>query len=226
MPPVPVVTSSGASTPTPTGGNVVSVVVAVDSIAGGYNPHQLADQSAVTNAMADLMLPSVFRTAADGSPVLDRNVMVSADVTKASPFTVTYTVRSDASWSDGAPIDATDFVYLRNQMISQPGVVDPAGYRLISGIAARDNDKVVQVTFSQPYPGWRSLFNDLLPAHLLKDAPGGWAGALANAEIDPRVRNGALGYTGAVNDLPAVTSGGSTLMVFALPQDIVKKGGS
>jgi len=50
---------------------------------------------------------------------------------------------------------------------------------------------------------------------------GGWAGALANAEIDPRVRNGALGYTGAVNDLPAVTSGGSTLMVFALP-----KGGS
>jgi PQQ-dependent dehydrogenase (methanol/ethanol family) len=50
---------------------------------------------------------------------------------------------------------------------------------------------------------------------------GGWAGALANAELDPRVRNGALGYTGAVNDLPAVTSGGSTLMVFALP-----KGGS
>jgi PQQ-dependent dehydrogenase (methanol/ethanol family) len=47
---------------------------------------------------------------------------------------------------------------------------------------------------------------------------GGWAGALANAELDPRVRNGALGYTGAVNDLPAVTSGGSTLMVFALPK--------
>ncbi|HTT82293.1 MAG TPA: PQQ-dependent dehydrogenase, methanol/ethanol family [Rhizomicrobium sp.] len=46
---------------------------------------------------------------------------------------------------------------------------------------------------------------------------GGWVGALANAEIDPRVRNGALGYTGAVNDLPAYTSGGSSLLVFALP---------
>jgi lanthanide-dependent methanol dehydrogenase len=45
---------------------------------------------------------------------------------------------------------------------------------------------------------------------------GGWAGALANAEIDPRVRNGALGYTGAVGDLPTVTSGGSTLLVFSL----------
>jgi alcohol dehydrogenase (cytochrome c) len=51
---------------------------------------------------------------------------------------------------------------------------------------------------------------------------GGWAGALANAEIDPQVRNGALGYTGAVSDLPAYTSGGSTLLVFALP----KQGGN
>jgi PQQ-dependent dehydrogenase (methanol/ethanol family) len=55
---------------------------------------------------------------------------------------------------------------------------------------------------------------------------GGWAGALANAEIDPRVRNGALGYTGAVNDLPAVTSGGSTLMVFALPPGPTSGGGT
>jgi len=54
---------------------------------------------------------------------------------------------------------------------------------------------------------------------------GGWAGALANAEIDPRVRNGALGYTGAVTDLPSVTSGGSTLMVFALPSEVTKRGG-
>jgi PQQ-dependent dehydrogenase (methanol/ethanol family) len=55
---------------------------------------------------------------------------------------------------------------------------------------------------------------------------GGWAGALANAEIDPRVRNGALGYTGAVNDLPGVTSGGSTLMVFALPRDVARVEGA
>ena len=49
------------------------------------------------------------------------------------------------------------------------------------------------------------------------DGIGGWPGAIANAEIDPRVRNGALGFTGAVGDLPAYTSGGSTLLVFALP---------
>jgi ABC-type transport system substrate-binding protein len=66
-------------------------------------------------------------------------------------------------------------------MRSQPGVVDPAGYRLITGVSARDGGRVADVTFSQPYPGWRTLFNDLLPAHVLKDAPGGWAGALSEA---------------------------------------------
>src|SRR5581483_6365314 len=47
---------------------------------------------------------------------------------------------------------------------------------------------------------------------------GGWPGAVPNAEIDPRVRNGALGFTGAMQDLPAYTAGGSTLLVFALPR--------
>jgi lanthanide-dependent methanol dehydrogenase len=46
---------------------------------------------------------------------------------------------------------------------------------------------------------------------------GGWPGAVANAEIDPRVRNAALGFVGATQDLPAYTAGGSTLLVFALP---------
>jgi alcohol dehydrogenase (cytochrome c) len=46
---------------------------------------------------------------------------------------------------------------------------------------------------------------------------GGWPGVVANAEIDPRVRNAALGFAGAMQDLPAYTKGGSTLLVFALP---------
>ena len=48
---------------------------------------------------------------------------------------------------------------------------------------------------------------------------GGWSGAVAHAEIDPRVRNGALGFTGAVQDLPAYTKGGSNLIVFAITKE-------
>ncbi|MBV9588304.1 MAG: PQQ-dependent dehydrogenase, methanol/ethanol family [Hyphomicrobiales bacterium] len=45
---------------------------------------------------------------------------------------------------------------------------------------------------------------------------GGWPGAIANANIDPRVRNAALGFAGATQDLPFFTAGGSELLVFKL----------
>src|SRR5947208_11470531 len=45
---------------------------------------------------------------------------------------------------------------------------------------------------------------------------GGWPGVVANAEVDPRVRNSALGFTGATQDLPFYTAGGSELLVFKL----------
>jgi lanthanide-dependent methanol dehydrogenase len=55
---------------------------------------------------------------------------------------------------------------------------------------------------------------------------GGWSGAIAAAEIDPRVRNGALGFVGATQDLPAYTLGGSTLLVFALPEQREERAGA
>lgn len=61
---------------------------------------------------------------------MDPTLLVSAQVTNQNPFTVTYKIRPEASWTDNAPpIAADDFWYLWRQMVSQPGVVDPpAGY--------------------------------------------------------------------------------------------------
>jgi ABC-type transport system substrate-binding protein len=178
-PPPPLVPKSEAPVITTTGPKVTEIVVGVDDVAGGYNPHALAAQSPITTALSSLLLPSTFRAGADGAPQLDRNLMVSAKVTKAEPFTVTYTIRKDASWSDSAPIAAEDFYYLWQRMRSEPGVVDPSGYRLINNISAREGGKVVEVAFGKPFPGWRSLFANLLPAHLLKDAPGTWSNVLS-----------------------------------------------
>lgn len=178
-PPPPLVPKSEAPVITTTGPKVTEIVVGVDDVAGGYNPHSLAAQSPITTALSSLLLPSAFRAGPDGAPQLDRNLMVSAKVTKAEPFTVTYTIRKDASWSDSAPIAAEDFYYLWQRMRVEPGVVDPAGYRLINNISAREGGKVVEVAFGKPFPGWRSLFANLLPAHLLKDAPGTWSNVLS-----------------------------------------------
>jgi len=156
------------------------VVVAVDDLGAGFNPHLLAHQSPVTTALAGLVLPSVFRPDADGGLQLDRTVATSAQVTAQDPFTVTYELNLEASWTSNAPIAAEDFVYLWERMRDEPGVVDAAGYRLITDVRSRAAGKAVDVVFSQRYPAWQTLFANLLPAHLLKDAPGSWTGALAN----------------------------------------------
>jgi ABC-type transport system substrate-binding protein len=177
-PPPPLVNTPVGSTTPARNVDPGEIVIGVDTVAGGLNPHKLADQSALTTALSTLLLPSVFRPAADGTPRLDTTIMVSAEVTRAEPYTVTYQIRPEASWADNAPIAAEDFVYLRDQLRTAPGAIGSAGYQLISDIAARDAGKIVEVTFAKPYPGWRTLFTGLVPAHLLKDAPGGWTDAL------------------------------------------------
>jgi ABC-type transport system substrate-binding protein len=154
------------------------LVVGVDDIPPGFNPHLLAHQSPITTALATLVLPSVFRPAADGTMQLDRTIATSAKVVATEPFTVSYELNLDASWSSNAPIAAEDFVYLWERMRSEPGVADAAGYQLITEVRSRAGGKAVDVVFSQAYPAWQHLFSDLLPAHILKDAPGSWTGAL------------------------------------------------
>lgn len=156
-----------------------SVTIGVDGTVEGFNPHAIADYSLADEAVAQLVLPSVSTVAADGTVALNPDVVTTAEVTSTNPFTVVYLLDRDAAWSDGTPITGEDFTYLRDQMLIQPGTVDPAGYRLISGIVSRDAGKTVAVTFTQAVPDWKTLFSPLLPSHILKDAPGGWTEGLA-----------------------------------------------
>lgn len=178
--PTPVTTTTAA--PVATGD---PVVVAIDDVGLGFNPHLLSDQSPANSAVSALVLPSPFRPISDPvNPddtvwVPDSTVLVSAEVTNQNPFTITYRLRNEAQWSDSAPIAAEDFRYLWRQMISQPGVVDPAGYALIDDVASSGGGKTVDVTLRAPYPNWQRLFTDLLPSHLLKDSPGGFETGLS-----------------------------------------------
>jgi hypothetical protein len=46
---------------------------------------------------------------------------------------------------------------------------------------------------------------------------GGWAGAIVAGDLDPWDETAALGFVGAMKDLPQHTAKGGTLYVFALP---------
>ncbi|GAA4560017.1 ABC transporter family substrate-binding protein [Pseudonocardia xishanensis] len=155
------------------------IVVGVDDLGAGFNPHLLADRSPVTQALSTLVLPSVFRPDAEGTLRLDTTIATSAEVVATSPFTVSYELNVQASWSSNSPIAAEDFVYLWEQMRSTPGTVDGEGYRHITDVRSRAGGKAVDVVFDQAYPQWQYLFTGLLPAHILKDAPGSWTGATA-----------------------------------------------
>jgi ABC-type transport system substrate-binding protein len=167
------------ATTTPAQPEPSTVTVGVESIGAGFNPHLLAHQSPVTTALETLVLPSVFRPDVDGTLRLDQTVATSARVTSTDPFTVSYELNVQASWTSNAPIAAEDFVYLWERMRSEPGTVDAAGYSLITDVRSRAGGKAVDVVFARPYDHWQELFSGLLPAHILKDAPGSWTGALA-----------------------------------------------
>jgi ABC-type transport system substrate-binding protein len=185
-PPAPQSTETTRSTAAPPL-RKTQIIMGIDSIGAGFNPHLLSDLSPVNAAIGALVLPSTFRPVPDpATPTgsrweMDPTLLVSADVTNENPFTVTYKIRPEAQWTDNAPIAADDFWYLWRQMVSQPGVVDPAGYDLITGVQSIDGGKQAVVTFSRSYPAWRELFDNILPAHIVKDVPGGFPAGLASA---------------------------------------------
>lgn len=185
-PPAPQSTETTQTAPPPPT-KAMQIIMAIDAIGAGFNPHLLSDQSSVNAAISSLVLPSSFRPIADPeTPTgsrweMDPTLLVSAEVTGEDPFTVTYKIRPEAQWTDNAPIAADDYWYLWRQMVSHPGVVDPAGYDLITGVQSVEGGKTAVVTFSQPYPAWRELFNDILPAHIVKDVPGGFGAGLTRA---------------------------------------------
>jgi alcohol dehydrogenase (cytochrome c) len=51
----------------------------------------------------------------------------------------------------------------------------------------------------------------------IADGVGGWAGAIVAGNLDPRDETSALGFVGAMKDLPDHTTKGGTIYVFSLP---------
>ncbi|MDV8000613.1 ABC transporter family substrate-binding protein [Rhodococcus sp. IEGM 1408] len=159
------------------------VLLALDRVDGGFNPHLLADQGVDTDLVASLLLPSAFGPGPGGAPVINRDLLVSAEPLGGDGRIVRYTIDHQAQWSDGVPVAAEDFEYLWRQMTTQPGVVDPAGYERIVAVRAGAGGKVVDVEFDSPPEHWQTLFSHLLPGHILKDAPDGFQGAMASLPV-------------------------------------------
>lgn len=129
--------------------------------------------------------PEVFRLNAGLKPVLDTELMDSAELVDTSPQTIVYKINPKAVWSDGVPISADDFVYNWQAQSGNPALSDvdgkpyepasTAGYSQIRSITGSDGGKTVTVVFDKPYADWESLFGagrPLIPAHIARQV--GW----------------------------------------------------
>jgi peptide/nickel transport system substrate-binding protein len=126
------------------------------------------------------LFPQTFHARPDYSVAMDGAFLDSAELTSEDPQTVVYKIKQNASWSDGTPITAADFVYLwKNSNGSDPEIdtSTTADYDRIRSVKGSEGNKTVTVVFREPFADWKSLFGNsgqILPSHYVKDRKGGW----------------------------------------------------
>lgn len=120
------------------------------------------------------VLPYTFSVGPDFVSTLNSDLLSSAE--RPDPGTLVYTLNPKATWSDGTPVSADDFIYnwrVRNGRDCPDCATDPAGYENITGITSGttpDGKPTVIVSFGAPYPEWQTLFASsapLYPAHVV-----------------------------------------------------------
>jgi len=153
--------AGGAGAQTPKSGGTVTIV--------GTEPPCL---SVLVSPCKELLLPirSVLYGAFElGPDFVRRPKLVShVDFTTKPPFTLTYHIRPDASWSDGTPITARDFVFTYRARLKYPLIEeDPHKTRVLRVVAV--DAKTVRVVLRSRFFAWQeALFDVVLPQHALR----------------------------------------------------------
>jgi peptide/nickel transport system substrate-binding protein len=168
----------------------------------GFNVNTRADNDVTTRDIMERVWPSAFHVTPDLKVEQDKYLIDSAAVTGQNPQTVVIKINPQATWSDGVPITADDFIYFWKQQRDpahttdsctdtactsngQPVDVtsDGTGYRDIQSITGTDGGKTVTMVFSPSFADWRSLWSHMPPAHLAQKV--GWNKGFDN--FDPNV---------------------------------------
>ncbi len=123
------------------------------------------------------LLPSAFIINPDGTVTLNHDLLVSADISTQSPFTVEYKIQPSAVWSDGTAISADDFIYAyrinNGTDCKECPVAGTTGYDQVKSVTGSDGGKTVTVVYNNPYADWKVLFtgtNSLYPSHIAATA--------------------------------------------------------
>ncbi len=189
---------TSVSAPIPGAGSVVGV--AVPSLPTNFNPLTPAGDNAVTREVMAGVWPSAFLVNSDFAPTVNYALLSSAELVSVDPQTVVYRIDPKASWSDGVPVSAEDFVYDWHAQDGDPtftdvggkpfSAVSSLGYSDIASVSGSNGGKTVTVVFKEPFSDWESLFDPIVPAHIAQKV--GWNTGFAT--FDPAVEVSAGPY--------------------------------
>jgi peptide/nickel transport system substrate-binding protein len=159
-----------------------TVTVGIDDGYSGYNNQTPDTNSSYNTYVLTAVLEDAFVLDGNNKILLNKDILDSADVTSKDPQVVTYKIKPNVKWSDGAPFDCKDF-YLA--WLSESGqakgtdgknpfnAASTTGYDKIKTATCKDN-LTLETDFSEPYLDYKGLFSgvQLLPAHILEKQTG------------------------------------------------------
>lgn len=84
--------------------------------------------------------------------------------------TITVQLREDATWSDGTPVTADDFVFTYDMIMDDRNtVLSRSPYDEFVESVVAENDHTLVVTFNEPFAPWLAqLFDYVIPKHVLE----------------------------------------------------------
>lgn len=132
-----------------------------------FNYNELDGTEDDTFRVLAAIMPGAFDSAADASPIVNKDYFTKIELTSKSPETITYDINPKATWSDGTPITANDMIAqwkALNGTNEAYTVASTTGYEEIDSVKQGDSEKQAIVTFKNPYADWQALFSPLYPA--------------------------------------------------------------
>lgn len=185
---------TGTTSPLVTGS---AVRVAVSDPLTSLNPQTSYGRQSPTNAAVAALTSTGFGYTDDAYREVDDTSFGTATVVKHDPLTVTYTISSDAHWSDGAAVTPADLLLawaansgaLNTPKFDVTPYLDPATGRIVSPFPGDTvwfdgaigaglehvtrtpvlgaDGRSITLHFDTFVPGWRTVLEPGLPAHVV-----------------------------------------------------------
>lgn len=165
---VAVLSLSGLLTAGPVNAQSTTLVVAVDSDPGQFNP--AITTGAHVHAVADSLFNGLVGLNEDLNPVPD----LATEWTVSDDGLVYSFTLADASWHDGEPVTSTDVKFTFEQVLFQHHARTKSGLSGVVAAIETPDPRTVVFRLSTPHPAFLRRLNvteaPILPAHLYADA--------------------------------------------------------